>query len=406
MENALKRENCIKDVKSCNNIMLWGLLLRLAVLVFMLTIAMDFAEPYFVKDDIKYEETIESYMNNARGFFDTERLEYISKRYIAPFWPWVASIFGYIFKWKYIGRVINIILSVFTIKLVHNITFNISGNNKTSLLAAKLMAFTPVTVLTCCFPIKDIFIMFAVFYIFDFFIKLQKGDKIKKYEVVIAVLLLVGIYYSRGAVMELLVMFFFVFYIVKYIRKNSYVPVIFIIGLALAVFYVFGDAIIESFTTKIEDYGGASANEGNIASLSINGISDIFKLPFAIFFANLQPIKMNLFTESSISFWHNIIAHLNISIYPVAIANIMYVFGKKHNLMFWILSIAMYSAVISLSLGVFRHYLFLIPLQMINCALYFDEDNLVKKANKNNIVVIGSIALFAYMLYYTFNAAV
>ena len=55
MGNELKTENHINGEKSCNNIMLWGLLLRLAVLVFMLTIAMDFTEPYLVKDDVKYD---------------------------------------------------------------------------------------------------------------------------------------------------------------------------------------------------------------------------------------------------------------------------------------------------------------------------------------------------------------
>lgn len=401
MGNELKTENHINGEKSCNNIMLWGLLLRLAVLVFMLTIAMDFTEPYLVKDDVKYEETVEIYMANATSFFDIRQLSHISDGYIAPFWPWVASIFAYIFKWKYVSRIINIILSVLTIKLVYNITFNISGKNKTALLAAKLMAFLPVTVLSCCFPIKDIFIMFAVFYIFDFFIKLQKGSKLKPYDIIITVLLLVAIYYSRGAVTELLLIFFFAFYMVKYIKKKNYLIVLAIIGFAIGVFYVFGDAIIASFTTKIEDYGGASANEGNIASLAINGIFDIYKLPFAMFFANLQPIKMNLFTESSLSWWHNIMAHSNISIYPVAIANFMYIFDKKKNVMFWILSFAMYSAVISLSLGVFRHYLFLIPLQMINCALFFDTEDKENRVNKKKFVAICSFLLLMYFLYYT-----
>ena len=400
MENALKRENSIKDVKSCNNIMIWGLLLRLAVLVFMLTVAMDFTEPYFIKDDIKYEKTVEGYMMNAASVFDTRQLSHISDEYIAPFWPWVSSILGYIFKWKYAGRVLNVILSVLTIKLVFNVTLNISENNKTALFAAKLMAFLPVTVLTCCFPIKDIFIMFATFYVFDFFLKLQKGSKLKPYEIIITVLLLVAIYYSRGAVMELLLLFFFAFYIVKYIKKKNYLVVLAIIALAAGVLYIYGDAIAASFTTKIEDYGGATG-DGGVAALTVDSIMEIYKLPFAMFFANLQPIKMVFFTGSSMNWWYNFLTYANISVYPVAIANFMYIFGRKHNTMFWILSFAMYSAVISLSLGVFRHYLFLIPLQMINCALYLDEENVIKRNNKKYIMILGSMALLLYMLYYT-----
>ncbi len=200
--------------------------------------------------------------------------------------------------------------------------------------------------------------------------------------------------------MELLVTFFFVFYIVKYIKKNSYIPVIFIIGIAIGVFYVFGDAIIASFTTKIEDYGGATG-EGGVAALTVNSIMEIYKLPFAMFFANLQPIKMNLLVPSTVSWWYNIMAYLNLSIYPVAIANFMYIIDKKKNVMFWILTFAMYSAVISLSLGVFRHYLFLVPLQMINCALYLDEESVIKRNNKKHIMILGSMALLLYMFYYT-----
>ena len=79
----------------------------------------------------------------------------------------------------------------------------------------------------------------------------------------------------------------------------------------------------------------------------------------------------------------------------------MYIFDRKKNIMFWILSFAMYSAVISLSLGVFRHYLFLIPLQMINCALFFDTEDKENRVNKKKLVAICSFLLLMYFLYYT-----
>ncbi len=401
-EKTLNPVTLAKDIDGCRKIMLYGFLIRLLLLIFMLFIATSFTEPYFLKDDIKYEETAAYYMDYASSVIDIQKLADISDGYIAPFWPWVVSIVAYMFRWVYAGRVINIILSTLTIGVIFNLTYNISGNNKTALLAAKMMAFLPVTVITCCFPLKDIFIMFGVFYAFDVFVSLQKGEKVGITRTIICAALMTGVYYSRGAVTELLVVFFFGFFLMKFIREKRYSAAILSILLAVGVMAVFGRAIMSSFEMKLEDYGGEATSDGGVAALTVHGITDIYKLPFAIFFANLQPIKMNLFTESSLSWWHNVLAHANISIYPVAIANFLYIFGKKHNTLFWILSMIMYSAVISLSLGVFRHYLFLIPLEIINCAFYFDVE---KTSNRKATVILGSLGLFMLMLIYTLRKA-
>lgn len=41
----------------------------------------------------------------------------------------------------------------------------------------------------------------------------------------------------------------------------------------------------------------------------------------------------------------------------------------------------MYCAVTTLSLGIFRHYLFLLPLEMINYSLYMENATQVKRSN-------------------------
>ncbi|MBE6728781.1 MAG: phospholipid carrier-dependent glycosyltransferase [Ruminococcaceae bacterium] len=389
-----------KENKKIVNIVFFAFVIRLLVLIFILTIGQKLSEPYFIADDIKYDDSAKFYLKYAKDVFDRDVLNAVTEGYYEPFWPSFMCITSAFFGTVYAARFFNILFSTLCVKVIYDIVNIISNNIKTSLRAAKLFAFLPVTILTSCFPIKDIFLTLTVFFTFYVFLKIQNGKKVTIANIILLVIGLVCTFYTRGAVVEMLILFFVICYVHKFIKEKKY-GIAFIIGIvSLLLFAMFYDNIMAAFDTKISDYGGESKDAGNIAYLNINSIFDIYKLPFTYMFANLQPIRINFFSFSNERLWYNLITLLNVSIYPVAISSFLYIFCKKNNFIFWFLGFVMYSSVIILSLGVFRHYLFLLPFGIINCSLWLDEDE-IKTKNKGFILFLCSFLLFAAILAYS-----
>lgn len=391
MNSITNRENPNSIGISAKKVIYGGFFIRLFVLLFMLFIAVEWTDPYFITDDIMYERVAEKYLSGARSLIDYSLLSSVVSDFMQPFWPCVMCASAYIFRSIYAGRFINIFLSTFCIKQIYHLTYNISDNEKTALTAAKLFAFLPVTVLTCCFPIKDIFLTFAVLYCFNVFVELQSEKKVTIRKILFSAALLICIYFTRGGVTELLLMFLAVYIVLRFVKARNYPAIIFTVALISVAVYFFKDSVLESFELKIDDYSDYALMDGG-SFLRIDGLKQLYKLPLSYFFATLQPAKTNLFTLGSSSWWLNVIAYLNISIYPIAIGNFLYIFSRKKNLFFWLSTLIMYCAIIYLVLGVFRHYLFLIPIEMINFALY-------KEQHRNTVIVHGAgLGLFLLML--------
>lgn len=372
-------------------IMSAGFIIRLLVLLFILFVAVEWTEPYFISDDINYERIAREYLNIANQVVDYSAFLRIAGGFLQPFWPWVMFISSYLFRSIYAGRFINIALSTFCIKQIYKLTFNISKNEKTALSAAKLFAFLPVTVLTCCFPIKDIFLTFAVLYCFNLFVELQSDEKITIRKIVFCVALMIGIYFTRGGVTELMLIFLTVYVIQRYVKAHNYPAVFLIIILFFIAAYFMKDSILQAFQRKVDDYGDYALMDGG-SFLRMSSLKQLYKMPFTYFFGTLQPIKLNLSGFDDSSWWLNVISYLNISIYPVAIGNFLYIFSKKKNLFFWLSTLIMYCSVIFLVLGIFRHYLFLIPIEMINFSLYKEQQQ------KNMIIVYGASFLLLLLM--------
>ena len=353
-----------------------GFLLRLSLLIFIIYVVNDQISPYYITDDIKYETLARMYMKNASTVIDREYFEILTVGYAEFFWPWIMCITSYIFKTIYVGRFLNIFISSLCIPVLYRITLNISGNKKTALLSAMLFAFLPITFITPCFPIKDIMITFAFLFALDTFLMYQNNQKISLIRLIVCALLLVSIYFSRGAVTELMLILLMIFFLFKYIKEKDAVKLIIASIMILVLALLFGNAVFSEFILKIDQYSVDA--DSNVSILKINSIYDIYKLPFSYFFATLQPLNINLFKSlQNSSFWLNLLTYLNISIFPVAIGNFLYIFKKKKNNFFWICTTVLHCAAVIMSLGIFRHYLFLVPLLFINYSLYIEENEKV-----------------------------
>ena len=390
IKTTLKKESSFSFVRTT---MLLGFIFRWVVFLMIVNRVFADIDPYFVVDDWKYETLAKTFAKYSKGPLDFDYFDYLTIGFAEQFWPWVMCFSTKLFNYAYIGRIINIFISTFTIWVIYKLTFEISENIKTALLAARLFAFMPLPVLTCCFPIKDIFLTFTVMYAFYIFVCLQKGNKVSPFRLVLCGALLICTFFTRGAIVELLMIFLAVYFAQKLIGEQKYIQLVAFSFVVLVLILVFKDRVAASFQTKVDDYGGYAELGNGIRYIKVTGLKDIYKLPLAYGFATLQPITLDYIDGAKVS-WSSVVAVSNITMYPIAMGNFVYMFEKKKNLFFWLSSFIMYSAVIILSLGIYRHYLFLLPVQMINFSLFVEID---KKQNLT-ISFIGALALFLIIL--------
>ncbi len=379
-----------------------GFLLRLLVLL-LITVALNNVwDLYFIEDDKKFEELAAIYRANANGVLDWELFEDLTIGYMQRFWPFVICVSTKLFGYLYTGRVINIILSTICIPITYRLCYEVSENEKTALTAARLFAYLPFPILVSCFPIKDIYIMMSIMYAFYIFVRVQSGRKVSAFQYVLLIALLVGVYLSRGAVTELMLIFFLIYYLQKLYREKKYLATLFLLMGAVVIFVAFRSAILSSFATKMDTYGNYGAEEASgLNALRVTSIADIYKLPLAYAFSMLQPMKLELFMVGDDARpWRTVMGYINMTMYPVAVGAWLYMFSKKHNLFFWLSSFVMFSAVIMLSLGVFRHYLFMLPIHMINFSLYMEKTNESFK-NRRGLVIMGTFALLVLVFCYS-----
>lgn len=381
---------------------LLGFVLRLLMLIVIVYLVNDVWDIFYIEDDKKYEELAAVYRANASGILDLDLFNKITVGYAQTFWPFVMCVSTKLFGTLYAGRYINIVLSSLCIPVVYKLTRLLSDNEKVAMMAAKLFAFMPITILTACFPIKDIFITLGVLYAFCIFVALQSGLKVSIGQVVVCATLMICVYFSRGAVTEMMLLFLIVYYLQKLFREKKYVAALFVLMGAVALFILFHDAIMGAFSTKVEDYGGYAADEAvGLNAIRVTSAADLYKLPLAYAFAMLQPLKLNLLAVAEDTRqWRTVMSYANMTAYPVAVCGFLYLFSKKHNLFFWLSSFVMYAAVIMLSLGVSRHYLFMMPITFINCALYLDED-MGNIKNRRTLVIVGTFAVFMLIFCYS-----
>lgn len=379
-----------------------GLILRFVMLIIILYAASEYWDIYSLEDDKVFEELAGKYLFNAKSVLDWELMGKLARGWLSPFWAYVLCIASGLTRTIYATRYLNVVLSTLCIVVTYNLCYEVSGSQKIALMAARLFAYMPFPVLIACFPFKDIFIMLSTMYAFYVFVRIQNNRKVAIHQYVLLSVLLVCVYFCRGGVTELLLMYLLVYYLQKLLRAKNYgVALLLLIG-AIVVFVAFRNQILSAFMTKLENYDHKAVSESaGLNAIRVTGLLDIYKLPLAYAFCMLQPLALELFTPvADTRPWQTVMAFSNITIYPVAIGAWLYMFVKKHNLFFWMSSFVMFSAVLILSMGVSRHYLFLLPVHMINYSLYMDERHENFK-NRKTLVILGTFALFVLVFCYS-----
>lgn len=391
-----------KDIEPIKKTLGYALFIRLFCLFLVLIVFEDSYNPYFVVDDINYELQGQQYLDIAKGVFDVNSMESCNAfNNIAPFWPIVMCVSSKLFGSIYASRFLNISLSLLCIIMIFKIVTRVSHSVRTGVRASKLYAYLPLTVFLCCFPLKDIYLTFATLVFFNFIIITHsQEDSVKLSDVLFVILLGVGVHFCRGAIVELFALFLMASLFLNGVKNSNKKLIFFSIVASLIAMYLFIDEILGSFETKILDYQAASADSNLVSQFQVRGITTLYKLPFQYFIASLVPVDMNFFSGYKFDgFWFKLISCLNVSMIPVAVANMLYFIKKnKYDWFFWTCGVVVFSAVTSLSLSIFRHYMFLLPLQIMNCALFLT----LASPSEKNYFKVGSVLVFAMLLINTY----
>lgn len=387
-----------ESTKELKRIMLIGLFFRICVLIFILTIGEYFSEPYYISDDRTYELLAKRYLEVAQSPYDLNAFKFIGAYgYLEVFWPWVMCISAKLFGSIYIGRILNCFIAVANIKLVYDLAMQVCENKTVALRAAKLMAFLPVMIFVCCFPIKDIFLMYAVLNTFLLLVHWQNNARISFYSIVWEAFLLLAINHTRGAIVEALFLIFVLFTIAK-IKKSNNNALVYIMLMVLFTMMIYNlTPIIEAFQVKVDTYGDVVETGNFIKVIQMRNPWEIYKLPFSYFYATLQPFLLNLFEFGGLSMWAFIINLANITIYPIAIGNYIYIIMKKHNKLLWLSSTVLMAAISGLSLGNSRHYFFMMPYTILNFCLAIERPNKICEYG----ILIGPFVIFIIVILMT-----
>ena len=396
MSDILYERNKIKKT------IIYGCLLRFAFLIIVISLK-DYIPPYALSDDEHYEDIATTYFYTARTSFDFTLATMLHFNDLLQFlWTYIVCFTSKIFGTIYGARIFNCLISSTNIYIVYQLTKSITKDAQISLRAARLYAFIPFAWMFCVFPFKDTFLSCCVLYVLWTLVQWQNNDSVNLRKIAISVVCCICIFFTRGAVVEFLGMAAISFLAVRFYQNNKRFQFALLIIFTIILLIYFGSYAIEAADKKVEDYG----NEDNVSSgmlgiIQIKSLSDLWKFPLGYMFALFQPIvlKIALFDLFSKFNWLNVIGLCNIATYPIAFGNMAYVFCRKHNALFWAVTFVMYGAVICLSLGTFRHYMFLYPVLLINYACVTSYHS--KKITQ--FIKTGSILLFLFILIVSFR---
>lgn len=363
-----------------NAIYISAILVRVLVLILIFIFAEKISTLFFgantftdyslAHDDFKYITAAQLYDQNATSLIDinayinsTAMVGHGAESTSENLWFFMCCIFQKIFHTDVAIRIFLIACSIFSIKVIKDICL-LLYNKKTAKMAMLLFALLPYPVIFSCFVFKDQFIMLLVLIlIYNLAVFYKKGKLGIKNILAFAICGVLLHFVRNGFIVlfGLIFEFFVLYHLFKSKRKKKFwIIFVLMILVDVAAFALAFNTII----VKLESYLDVRATEEQsfITALSMNSVFDIYKFPFAFPFALLQPIRF----YTAIDSWSSIVSLLNITMIPIAVANFLYIFDfKKKNMSFYIMMLALFFAILVMSIGIFRHYYCLLPIAII-----------------------------------------
>lgn len=361
------------------SICLYAFVVRIVALIIVCTFSHLLTTGYLRSnmdsDDVRYEAGALVYSQSAESIIDVSAFvsAYLSvgdntglSDSIA-IWYWIMCVLMFILRDGITVKIVNIILGVGCVALIYKLCKFVYPDNKNiAEKAAKLYAFFPYPVFFSCFLYKDQFLTLIILFIMYI---VYKYDTVFTPKRIIGLVLLMALFTTlRSGLLPVLVAGIGLILLKKPgIKIKFNLKTLSFLLFAVAVLYYLFGLYSEIITRKLEAYvlerAGSSDLEGSsIQYLLINDVWDIWKLPFSYVFTLVQP----LYTGGRLINWESLVSVLNIVFIPVVVGNFVYIFKKKKgNPTLWLAIMLLYTVMLVVSMGVGRHFYYLLPFPII-----------------------------------------
>ena len=357
-------------------------------------------------DDIRYEAGALYYSQNANSIIDVDKFTYAFEQfgdytgYSESFslWYWFVCIATYLFKYTFFLRIINILFSALTAYYIYKLG-SILFNKKAGKYALIIYSFNPYFIFFSLFLYKDQFIALIMVQLFYFLYSYFTSNKNKYLFYVIIVLSLFNFLrsgFSLILIASVLVLFF--------IREKEYsnrfnlkkffyfLPILIIFIYFITSYFIDNFDIIQR---KLLAYVIERTNNemDTIAMFQISNLSDFYKLPFSFIFALLQPINLT----SKILSVSGFVGVINLFGIFLASGNILALFDKKiRGLNFTKIINALFIITLITSLGISRHYYFMLPFYVIFLSAYIIKGINFRKTLLSSLILTFLIGVYFF----------
>ena len=356
-------------------------------------------------DDIRYEAGAIYYSQNANSIIDVDTFTYAFEQfgdytgYSESFslWYWLVCIVTYLFKYTFVLRIINILFSALTAYYIYKLG-SILFNKKAGKYALIIYSFNPYFLFFPLFLYKDQFIALIMvqlfYYLYSYFIS-------NKNKYLFYVLINLGLFsFLRSGFSILLIASVLVLFFIREkeysnsfnLKHFFYLFSISIISVYLATSYFIDniDIIQRKFIAYIVERQNSESD--TIAMFQISSLSDFYKLPFSFIFALLQPINLT----SKILSVSGFVGVINLFGIFLASGNILAFLDKKiRGLNFTKIINTLFIITLITSLGISRHYYFMLPFYVIFLSAY-----IIKEINFRKTLLSSFILTFLIGVYF------
>lgn len=380
MTNTENRNNNIFKI------FLYAILIRLL----FLTITIIFRSsipPTLYTDDQFYTSIAEKYLSISRYLFDRSAfLASGGSLTDDPLYYLLITLVTYVTRSTLSLRLLNIIFSSLCIFPIYSIVRRY-GNEKQAGLAIIIFSLLPYGIISSVFVIKDIFLMYIFLAVINQ-IDIYSINK-KMGRLVWIVFLLVLIYFSREGIAEIVLLYFLITILWKHLKKVPLALSLISLIVIVALVYINAPVYFKSIIEKIEYYIVYERVSSPLSIVRIDNVLDFYKIPFLYLFALIQPIEITFPLTS----WFRILTLANLSLLPIALSNLIYlILRRKYSVPIYWFTFLLFFGTIVLSIGISRHYLFLLPFSIINFVF------LISRTSRKDIFLITAASFIFSML--------
>lgn len=392
-----------------SKICLHGFVLRIIMLCSTLFFSNQLTTGYlrsnYDSDDLRYQDGALYYSQHANNIIDVSAFtdaflsvgDYEGYVEDIALWYWIVCVLTYIFKSVILVKIINILFGVICIRLIYDLCQLVFPNReKLALKAAKLYAYLPYPIVFCCFLYKDQFLTLVFLAILNVVYRSKNIINYKDFSCLFVLLAVFSL--IRTGILPVILLCIGIIEMRKSNRQYSNkIYTVFITFISIvAIYYVFlynNETITHKLNSYVAQRSGDSSYAGTfIQYVLINDINDVWKLPFAYVFTILQP----LYIGGAINNWEKLISIFNVCFIPVVVGNIFYFIQKiKGNNTFWVSMVILFSIMLFVSIGVTRHFYYLMFLPVIFYADYAtDEKSSFMKVKRPSLLLVIGWSMF------------